>query len=517
MCHCNKAKITNLLTKGVGGVLKIYSQISILVRYALAGVMMGSGFVWPLCIPISIVGILLCITLLLEPQKKLYLIVGCTFAIFLKSLMVFSWIWSTFPVRVLAEQTLATELGIISMYWLTTALWLSIGGFWMGVCWYVLLWFKISKRTALLIFPFLWLSGELIGALSFSIFSQGQETFSNLSFSFGMAGYIVSSIPAFLYLAPYGGVWVCSVVGVALLCGVVWFYPGFQRKTYLGFSVLIIVVGSFTYGAWQHTGQKPVTIAVVDTQYANLFTETPKEYENRKNQLIEVIKNTIALKPDYILLPEEVGLLKLIQGNSPESSLSLYQKLYDFPAPVLIDSSSHLVNDGSRVVRVSVIHNNSRAIFETDKQYLTPQGEYVPTWHASLFRKLGFADVVNELETNNTYSQGTNNLLNPMPATVPGILFCYESVVPFGVIAQTRRHNLPFIAHPISHVWFNHPWVLWHQLDAMVSLHAAAGQVPIVSAGNMVAGKVYLPNGYITKGKKIYTSETVTVSMVTLD
>lgn len=490
--------------------------MSLYIRYALVGVLAGSGFVWPVCVPISIFGILLFIILLIEPQKKRQVIGGCMLGIFLKSLMVVSWLWSTFPVRLLADQTLAVELGMISMFWVSTALWLSVGGLWLGICVCVLSWFKISRRSILLLVPFLWLGGELIGALSFSFFSQGQQIFSNLSFSFGMVGYVFSAIPAFLYLAPFGGVWVCSVVGVALLCGVVWFWPGIHRKMYLGLCAGMLIFCSVTYSRWLPVSERSITIAVVDTTYAHLFTETREEFNERKNHLIDIIKETIALKPDYILLPEEVGFLKLIQGNSIESGLSSYQKYYDFPAPILIDSSSHLTGEGSRVVRASIVYNHSTAVFETDKQHLTPQGEYMPTLYASFFRRLGFDDIVTGIETNSTYRQGTNNLINPIPATVPGIVFCYESIVPFSVIVQTRRHNLPFIAHPISHVWFTHPTVLWHQLDSMLRLHAAAGRVPIVSAGNMVSGKVYIPNGQITKGNPVIESGNVTVSLVSL-
>lgn len=84
-----------------------------------------------------------------------------------------------------------------------------------------------------------------------------------------------------------------------------------------------------------------------------------------------------------------------------------------------------------------------------------------------------------------------------------GVLFCFESVRPDGVIELSNTRHLPFIAHPISHAWFHTPRVLWHQLDIMLKIQARQSGLPIVSAGNMTEGKLYLPDGTVHQGEVI--------------
>jgi hypothetical protein len=90
-----------------------------------------------------------------------------------------------------------------------------------------------------------------------------------------------------------------------------------------------------------------------------------------------------------------------------------------------------------------------------------------------------------------------------LPEYVPGVLFCFESVNPQGVMAVKNSRQVEFIAHPISHGWFRTPTIFWRQLDVMLQVQARYSGIPIVSAGNMVTGKLYLPSGEIQTGNVV--------------
>jgi len=110
----------------------------------------------------------------------------------------------------------------------------------------------------------------------------------------------------------------------------------------------------------------------------------------------------------------------------------------------------------------------------------------------------GRSEVVDAVAGTLDYTVGNDTSQADFDSRSPGVLFCFESVSPWGVrqIMQ-ERGNVPFIAHPISHAWFNEPHILWQQLDSMLRVQAIWNQQYIVSVGNQTSGQVYTPTGTI--------------------
>jgi apolipoprotein N-acyltransferase len=163
---------------------------------------------------------------------------------------------------------------------------------------------------------------------------------------------------------------------------------------------------------------------------------------------------------------------------------------------------------GEAYVRASIFDGSRHAVYSYDKQYLVPQGEYVPYLYAGVLRLLGLGDVVERLKKDSAYQPGILTPANGVvPADIPGVLFCFESVRPDGVISLQRLGAVPFVVHPLSHGWFHQPEQLWHQLDTMLRIQSRYSGVPIVSAGNMVSGKLYLPNGQIETGEVVHAGD----------
>ena len=200
---------------------------------------------------------------------------------------------------------------------------------------------------------------------------------------------------------------------------------------------------------------------------------------------------------DYIILPEDArfsagldsGLLGAVQlrmvfGTSSKATL--------------IDSGRVEQNEQT-VLRSEIIELSDLRRTKLDKQYLVPQGEFMPQLYAMLFRGLGLGSHIAEIEQTLAYQPGPYHDQLQLDTSMPRILFCFASVNPRGVrqIIGTDMLSRPLVVHPISHAWFNEPTILHQQLDTMLRVQARWNQVFILSAGNQAPSKLYTPGGAV--------------------
>jgi len=136
----------------------------------------------------------------------------------------------------------------------------------------------------------------------------------------------------------------------------------------------------------------------------------------------------------------------------------------------------------------------------------------MPYIYATLLRIVGYGSAVETIGKDISYTVGSLTSQTEAASSTPGILYCFESVSPWGVkkIIQ-ERGEVPFIAHPISHAWFNEPEILWKNLDSMLRVQAIWNQQYIVSAGGHVSGQVYTPRGKVRSPENIASGENWTL------
>jgi apolipoprotein N-acyltransferase len=225
----------------------------------------------------------------------------------------------------------------------------------------------------------------------------------------------------------------------------------------------------------------------------------------RKTKILEeALTATLPYAADYILLPEDSRYFSSFFGSTTAVALvSQFEFIYGSTSAVIIDSGREDLNNGQTVLRAQVFDGRAKTIYQFDKQYLVPQGEYVPYLYGGLMRLLGLKEAVDSISRDSSYSPGNLKQHKSLPTYIPGVLFCFESVRPNGVVTLLKEREFPFIAHPISHGWFHSPTILWQQLDVMLLIQARRTGVSIISAGNMTPGKAYLPTGEIVSGEKI--------------
>ncbi len=481
--------------------------------YALTcGAGLGIGFIIPLfwwCVLPGIVGLLRVVRLSKSSQTVVW---SMSVAWGVKYLCALSWYMSVYPIEWISGLPSAVQILVIGTYWITSALWLSVGG---GVSAYGLYKLYHAARAPkflwYILVPFIWLGGELVGALFFSMVTSGPGSFIQTYFSFGMVGYLLAETNLGIFVSGIQGVFGLSVGLVALCVGVL-VASGFrrtQRMLVLVAGLCLFVVFHFMSGTGTPISSQGITVVSIDTTFDETAVATITGAQSRMTKLQAAISAAVATNPDFILLPEDSRYVATeYAGVSPQSALDRFLFTHGNTSVTLIDSGRVDMPSGDAYLRATLFDGKRKAVYQFDKQYLVPQGEYVPYLYAGVLRLLGFGSIVDGFERDSSYRPGPFTLrTEEMPAGIPGILFCFESVRPDGAISLVGGGMVPFILHPLSHGWFHQPISLWYQLDTMLMIQARVSGVPIVSAGNLVSGKLYLPNGAIETGEVLETGD----------
>jgi apolipoprotein N-acyltransferase len=487
-------------------VLKIVSHPFIVAL--LSGLALGIGFITPALSPLVLGGIIGSIYLVAQAkqyhQAGLYLMIVWT----VKSLCAISWFWSAYPIEWIMMVSPLVQIISIFLYWVTGAFWLGLGGGFFG---YVLAWLRhrigVVQPWWYVVVPFVWLLGELIGAIIFSVATIGPGSFIQSYFSFGSVGYLLGYTPLGIQLATIAGVYGLTVLVV--LVGTVCVYL-IQRQFYRGFVLVLLIVGiGLVYSFPSETpSSKSVSVISINTHFEAGYLRTEEGQAKRARLLADAVTKALSYNPQYILLPEDSRYLESQFGLvANPATANQFGFLHQGQGVVVIDSGRVTLDDGTSVLRAHVLDTNTNTVTQFDKQYLVPQGEYIPTFYKLMMYGIGSGSAIDAIVRDSSYHPGPLVQSGEQRADVPAVLFCFESVHPWGVMSVTKNRSVPFVAHPISHAWFHSPQVLWQQLDVMLQIQARYSGLPIVSAGNMVTGKMYTPNGNISSGEVLVRTE----------
>ncbi len=452
---------------------------------SVVGVLIGMPFVLPILTPLALFGFGL-LTFLVTRYTSYQLLCFAVAVFGIKAFIALSFVWSVYPVSWLITLPPMLEWAILLLYHISSAVWLASAGI---VFAFLLTYLPITYRIWAV--PPTVVIAEYFGAITFSVFMYGEGGSITGAFSFGHSGYLFSW---FYPMAASGGVYsvgfiglLCTVVPVAVLVG--------QRRWAGVIGVFLLV-----YVGWMYQ-QTPVapslpTLTLVETIFG---ADTPLAPEEEAKAIADLVALAAQYNPDYILLPEDSRYLAVhyrAHEVGMTEAVEAWRIMNATTTAVIIDSARTVDHQYGTIQR-AYIWGQSGAIEATDKQYLVPQGEYLPALYNFVFRLIGGPSVSAFLTEAFSYRRGGQTISHEASASIPHILFCFESVDPWATKRLMKQRPSDFIVHPISHSWFREPTVLWQQLDTMLRFQAVAAGVPIVSVGNDVAGKVYLPNGAI--------------------
>ncbi len=476
------------------------------VQALVAGAFLGIGFIVPALWWLGVVALIWSLYFVRKATTYRHLILVQFIIWWIKSICSLSWYVSTYPIEWIDIPNQLHQIILIVLYWCTSSAWLALGGVALAIIGRFLYVQKgISKSLWYSLMPAVWLLSELVSGGTFAIFSFGPGSIVDSYFvSLGMVGYLLGTTSLGVWLAFVGGVYGLSFIVVSAASFILLLVQAKKVKSLVLFLFVICIVG-----IWCNQRQLPylknnVTVISIDTQLEAALLNSLDGEQVKINTVRTAVDHAVGVSPAVIVLPEDSRYLQS-QFNSlyPDQAMSMFLFTHQNTETILIDSGRQETDNGMTVLRANVFDGVSKKIWQFDKQYLVPQGEYMPYLYQVLFTMLGFKSEIAVIGQDSAYRPGPLVQTASLPAYIPGVLFCFESISPTGVPKLEQSRTLPFVAHPISHAWFHNPVILWSQLDVMLQLQARYSGVPIVSAGNMAVGKLYLPNGVIETGKVI--------------
>ena len=489
----------------------------ILLQYVLSGLLLGIGFLYPPSWFLGLFGVALFVYALKNTNSLQQALLGGLLAWFIKSLLTLSLFWSVYPIKWLEVSFGNSEVFIIFIYWATVAFFLSCG----GLCVAGLMWlsqkYSPSPLIPFLVFPFVWVGGEVISALSFSLWTFGEGATVNTVYSLGYLGYSFGQHEHLLQLARLAGVYGLSIFGALLGYGIFFAYTSLKRKEAaigITFALVLLLSTSGDVRAVAHSEDvsHETTVAIINTRFGDDWLKVENKEEYKAMKVSMAVEAALALKTDAIILPEDS------RYTDPDLGIARSYNFFRFrnadPETVLIDSGKTPLPDGKATQRAYIYDGYNKRGYITDKQYLVPQGEFMPYFYSGSLRLFGLGAVANKLAERFTYVPGPEKSQALLPGTVPGILFCFESVDPNAVRRLVKERTVPFIVHPISHAWFHESEILWQQQDVMLKMQALWSGVDIVSAANMAKGALYTKEGKKITPTSITSGENWEVGLV---
>ena len=447
------------------------------VAWCLTGLLLGVPFVDFFWWPLGIIGIACTIHIIfsvgsVKEAVKAGLCIG-----FIKYLLVLSWFLSLYPLDWLGLSSGVWQYLVIVLYYLPTTFVLSLS---LATFAYLCKKFLDTSKQSFLIIPFVWLISEYFGALFFSIFTLGAASSLNFNFSYGFSGYLLANHDLLQQLAEFGGVALLTL-GAAYGGALLWRLP---KECAAILLLALILTGNRYERPYQAVGER---VAIIETGFG---TDLDWDDDKFKEESLNAAKVALLTEAETIALPESFGLTAYLGGE--EETLAFINK-HRTDDVVVVDTTRTALG-GKKVLRSYIYNTKNQEVSYQDKQYLVPQGEYVPFIYYGFVNLLGKNTVLRENLSEIEYRKGVYD-----KESDPPILFCFSEANPNSL----KKSRGGFVVHPVSHAWFHNPKTLWNQTDAMVTIQAIKSQVAIVRAGNEARSQVYLPNGEILSGEVV--------------
>ena len=323
----------------------------------------------------------------------------------------------------------------------------------------------------------------------FSIATLGEGSYISDSYSYGYLGYLLAEHNIFLQLANWGGVYALTFGLVALVAVGIYLYPIKRLAPAIMLGALLITA-NLSVGSYEPLGHK---VALVETAFDAEFNVASTSVKLQKTLVIEALDAALVSSADYVVLPEDAHYTNL--NLRPVGAYSWFRFQNKDTNAVVVDSGQANLPTGESIMRATVYDGQEKQAWQFDKQYLVPQGEYVPAFFSGLIGLLKFEDLKEALDSKVNYIPGPIVGQSDMPEHLPRVLFCFSSADPKAVKRLVGEAEVPFVAHITSHAWFHQPTILWKQQTAMLKVQAVWSGVAIVQATNMGEGRVYLPTG----------------------
>jgi len=166
----------------------------------------------------------------------------------------------------------------------------------------------LSTAGLFLTIPFVWILAELAGSLVFSIITIGAGGTTTTAFSFGYVGYLATQHELLIQVARIAGVYSLGFLIVLLAAGAAWVWQyktGYKPFVYILALVLILTSFVSTRNNIEPIAGASYTVAIIDTTFPLLELLSVDGRKAAQEKLEESMQTALALRTDYILLPED--------------------------------------------------------------------------------------------------------------------------------------------------------------------------------------------------------------------
>lgn len=410
------------------------------------------------------------------------------------------WVLNMYPLDWLQINSALVQVSVIIFYWLGAAVVLGLGMMLAGVITKIL---YTKSSSFLLLAPVALIVAEIFGSLLFSLYALGPGGYLNVNFTFGYMGYVMAGFPWVIEVARWGGVYALSfIAGLIGLIGYLLIFQKLKSRLLLAALILLglvvtatVINGSLISGRELDGDVARTKVIAVQTYMSADALATEEGMQMRQRIVQEAVDAALRFAPNAVVLPEMSDFNGIFE-SSEEALLYLKNK----GGSILVDSGIDVAVDGAKYVQGTIFDPANDQFHTTSKHYLVPQGETIAYHTSFMLRLFGRNEFLEKFSEHRSYSSGKQDKNNALPGDLPGILFCFSSIAPGEVASIVHDQNPDWIAHPVSHSWFNGSPLLSEQLDQILRVQAVASGLPIIKAGNMSDSGAYYPDGSISRG-----------------
>lgn len=413
----------------------------------------------------------------------------------------FFWVWSAYPILWMQDQSMLLQLSAIGYYFALTSIAVGLGS---GICAIAIKRLGNDPVRMIGFVPLIWVLSEVLKSLLFSIYAMGDGGFIYAGFSYGYIGYLLAENPLTLKIAAIAGVYGMSYA--AALAAAILFVALIQRRSLKSrralFVAVTLCVSACALYIYEPVYESRHTVVIsLEAHFDREYLAQEDATQKKNTEILQALELALIEDPDVIVAPEDVRFSAAF--GSQEEFFAFVRSHTDSKKMVIIDTGPAMDARGKQVIRSYMYDLATDSVYFIDKKYLVPQGEFMSFVHDIALKLLMSKEQLNEVAHTARFKAGVMNDSSAFPAQLPGVLFCFETMVPYAVKRALSYRDPAFVVHPISHAWFVDPYSLEYELQSMVRVHSVWNDVPIVTSGSMTKSRLYLPTGEIQDGTVI--------------
>jgi apolipoprotein N-acyltransferase len=287
-----------------------------------------------------------------------------------------AWFFDAYPLEWAGIENAFVALATIFAVWTLTSLVSAVFSVFFALV------FKKACRGSwhdVLMAPSAWILMEYARALFLSLVFLGDQSSIGADWGLNLFGYSLAWSRLGINLAPLGGVFLMSFIGVLLNYAIFFMTRRLWEMKRNVATVSLFLAGSFAaYSSAyvlpmeRNVLHDPQVVAVITTNFQALSDSNLLSGSAKAISLERLLREAVSGSPDIIVLPEGSRALDYLGTTTIQALLSQGQK------EVLLIDSSQVSDPLGRKSRALFFSSSHGTIGSSDKSFLMPYGEYLP-------------------------------------------------------------------------------------------------------------------------------------------